>query len=126
MSCSIGTNKCHKNYLKRHENDNKRKAAVAPYVREQHRDNSDVPVAPLEACVLKSKYNMSSEKKNQLKVFSNTSYWIAQEGVAFDKFASLCKVQATNTSSVGENYIPISWAVECLSRRFQKLCPSLL
>lgn len=57
--------------------------------------------------MLKSKYNMSAEKKCQLDILFNTSYWIAQEGIAFNKFASLCKLQAKNKLSVGVNYTNI-------------------
>ena len=92
LFCSIGTNKYYKNNLKRHKNDNKHKAAVARYVCKQHHDSSDVLVAPLEACVMKSKYNMSSEKNNQLKVLFNFKQRI---------------LQAKNTLSVGENYTNI-------------------
>ena len=103
---TIGTDKCHKNYLKRHENDTKHKDAVARYIRKHHQDD-DMSVAPLEACVFNSKNMLCSEKKKQLKVLFNTSYWIAKEGIAFNKFASLCKLQAKNTLSVGENYTNI-------------------
>ena len=50
---------------------------------------------------------MSLEKKNKFNILFNSSYWIAKESLAFVKFAYLCKLQAKNGLSSGENYINI-------------------
>ena len=50
---------------------------------------------------------MSVEEKNEFNILFNSSYWITKEGLAFAKFASLCKLQAKNGLSTGENYINI-------------------
>ena len=50
---------------------------------------------------------MSVEKKNEFNILFNSSHWIAKEGLTFAKFASLCKLQAKNGLSTGENCIKI-------------------
>lgn len=54
-----------------------------------------------------AKYCMSVENKNYFDILFNSSNWIAKEGLAFAKFTSLCKLQAKNGLSIGENYINI-------------------
>ena len=44
------------------------------------------------------------KKGDELIALFNTSYWIVLEGLAFQKFASLCKLQIKNKLTVGENY----------------------
>ena len=99
----LGKNKCHKNYPKCHNEDVKHKADVACYVLNKY---PSTPVQ-LEECVTRAEYWMSVEKKNEFNIFFNSSYWIAKGGLTFAKFASLCKLQAKNGLSTGENYINI-------------------
>ena len=81
----------------------KYKAATAPYILNQYPSTP----AQLEECVMRAKYWMSLEKKNKFNILFNSSYWIAKESLAFVKFAYLCKLQAKNGLSSGENYINI-------------------
>ena len=99
----FGTNICHRNYLKRHDEDAKHKAAIARYILNQYPSTP----AQLEECVKRAKYQMPVEKKNGFNILFDSNYWIAKEGLAFAKFASLCKLQAKNGLSTGENYINI-------------------
>ena len=99
----LGTNICHRNYLKRHDEDAKHKAAIARYILNQYPSTP----AQLEECVTRPKYRMSVEKKNEFNILFNSSYWITKEGLVSAKFASLCKLQAKNGLSTGENYINI-------------------
>ena len=48
----LGMNKCHRNYLKRHKEDAKHKAAIASYILNQY---SSTP-AQLEECLKRVKY----------------------------------------------------------------------
>ena len=50
---------------------------------------------------------MSVKKKNEFNILFNSSHWMAKEGLAFAKFASLCNLQAKNGLSTGESYINI-------------------
>ena len=75
--------------------------AIARYILNQYPSTP----AQLKECVARAKYQMSMEKKNEFNILFNSSYWIAKEGLAFAKFASLCKLQAKNGLSAGENYI---------------------
>ena len=61
----------------------------------------------IRRCVTRAKYQMSVEKKNEFNILFNSSYWIAKECLGFAKFASLCKLQAENGLSTGDNYINI-------------------
>ena len=99
----LGMNKYHRNYLKRHKEDAKHKAAIASYILNQYPSTP----AQLEECLKRAKYRMSVEKKNEFNILFNSSYWIAKEGLTFAKFASLCKLQAKNGLSTGENCIKI-------------------
>ena len=99
----LGTNKCHRNYLKCHNEDAKHKAAIAHYILSQY---PSIPVQ-LEECVTRANYQMSVEKKNEFNIFFNSSYWIVKEGLALVKFASLCKLKGKDGLSSGENCINI-------------------
>ena len=98
----IGTNKCHTNYLKRHDDD-KHKAAISRYILDQYPTAS----GQLQECVTGVKHRMSLEKKNHFNILFNSSYWIAKEGLAFAKFESLYKLPSKNGLSTRENYINI-------------------
>ena len=113
----LGTNICHRNYLKRHDKDAKHKAAITRYILNQY------PSTPCSSIRTRAKYWMSVERENEFKILFNSSYWIAREGLAFAKFASLCKLQAKNGLSTGENYIDIMGCrmfIKAISEKLQE------
>ena len=66
---------------------------------------------------------MSVERENEFKILFNSSYWIAKVGLAFAKFASLCKLQAKNGLSTGESYIDIMGCrmfIKAISKKLQE------
>ena len=99
----LGTSICHRNYLKRHDEDAKHKTAIARYILSQYPSTP----AQLGECVTRANYQISMEKKNQLNILFNSSYWVTEVGLACAKFASLSKLQAKNGLSTGGNYINI-------------------
>ena len=86
--------------MRQHGNDDKHKKSIEKYILDNYPESEQ----KLEQCVYKAKYNMSERKRDELIALFNTSYWIVLEGLAFQTFASLCKLQIKNKLTVGENY----------------------
>ena len=85
----LGTNKCHRSYLKHHDEDAKHKAAIARYLLNQYPSTP----AQLEECITRAKYRMSVEMENEFNIIFNSSYWIAKEGLACNPVTKFLGIQ---------------------------------
>lgn len=84
----------------RHSADSAHVKTIQKYVLDQYPESK----TNLEVYIDKVVDKLTSDKRKELTVLLNSTYWIVREGLAFRKFPSLMNLQEKNFLTIGPNY----------------------
>ena len=73
------------------------------------KDNCPDYEAPIQKSLNHAMEKLSEKSKDQLRVLTNTAFFVAQEELAFAKFSALCDLQEKNGADVGNTVYVQEW-----------------